>query len=452
MIVRHIGNFGIIDTGSAMYSVSLGAHQSWSPSSIMLSSSNAYFKRKMSVNGEFIVPFGANNDLPGEVRKLLDDFYAGEGIMGKIQGLQWGEGPRLYYDEIDDAQNKYYRRWTVDHEVTDDMERWNYREMLHRCLVDLTHMNGFFVKYVRTRAPRIGIGGKLHHIEHVPFQKCRLVWPPDGESDPQEVMVGDWPTPDPKKTFKYPVFDPQNPYKHPVSIAYYRIYSFGKEWISTPRFFGAMEWLELAGGLAEILKAYNENSAAISYHIESPQSYWDAAKQRIEQICHQRGEQYSDKMLDEFKDVAMERFAETITGKQNAGKYMHTSNYWNAEANAFEGWKVTPIDKKIRDYVEAQIKISNKADAAATSGFGLDPVLSNLILENKLSSGSEKLYSLKVYNASETSIPDMVLCQPLQQYINLNFPDKPGLRIGLYRNQVESEQNVSPQNRVMANE
>ena len=34
----------------------------------------------------------------------------------------------------------------------------------------------------------------------------------------------------------------------------------------------------------------------------------------------------------------------------------------------------------------------------------------------------QKLYSLKVYNASETAIPDMILCKPLQQYINANFP------------------------------
>ena len=30
---------------------------------------------------------GDNNDMPGEVMRLLDKFYAGEGIMGKIAGL-----------------------------------------------------------------------------------------------------------------------------------------------------------------------------------------------------------------------------------------------------------------------------------------------------------------------------------------------------------------------------
>ena len=32
------------------------------------------------VNGTFIVPMGDNNDMPGEVMRLLDKFYAGEGM------------------------------------------------------------------------------------------------------------------------------------------------------------------------------------------------------------------------------------------------------------------------------------------------------------------------------------------------------------------------------------
>ena len=139
-----------------------------------------------------------------------------------------------------------------------------------------------------------------------------------------------------------------------------------------------------------------------------------------------------------------------VTGRENVGKYMHTTRFWDADANDFQGWTITPIDKKIRDYIESQIKIANKADAAATSGFGLDPVLSNLIMDNKLSSGSEKLYSIKVYNASETAIPDMILCKPLMHYIRANYPGS-RTQVGLYRSVVESEQSVSPANRMKEN-
>ena len=77
-------------------------------------------------------------------------------------------------------------------------------------------------------------------------------------------------------------------------------------------------------------------------------------------------------------------------------------------------------------------------------------MLANLILENKLSSGSEKLYSIKVYNASETAIPDMILCKPVQEYINANWPGT-DIRIGLYRHVVSQEENVSPGNRMKEN-
>ena len=89
---------------------------------------------------------GDNNDMPGEVMRLLDKFYAGEGIMGKIAGLQWGEGPRLYEDAIDEENNRFYRRWKLDPEITADLESWDYTTVLHRSLVDLTHMQGIFYK------------------------------------------------------------------------------------------------------------------------------------------------------------------------------------------------------------------------------------------------------------------------------------------------------------------
>lgn len=453
MKIRRTGNWGIIDTQSdkGLMTFTIGAvGRGWSPSSIMLTGRGTYFQRKMSVNGVDIVPMGDNNDLPGDVMRLLDKFYAGEGILGKIAGLQWGEGPRLYRECIDEGRNMFYRRWVLDDEVTRAMEAWDYTTFLHKCLVDLSHMQGFFVKFVRNRGPRVGEPGRIARLEHIPYQKARLVYPPEGKDEPQEVVVGDFPTPDAKYMYRYPMFDPLNPFKHAVAVKYYNIYSFCKDFMSTPRYLGAFEWLEMAGGIAGLLIAYNENASAISYHIESPQSYWDKARDRIKEICHQRGEAYSEAMMEEYKDAAMEKFATSLTGRENAGKYFHTSKYWSPEADDFEGWKVTPIDKKIKDFVDAQIAISNKADAAATSGFGLDPVLSNLIIQNKLSSGSEKLYSLKVYNASETAIPDMILCKPLQQYIQANWPGR-GIKIGLYRTAVEAEKEISPENRLKEN-
>lgn len=402
-----------------------------------------------TVNGVQIIPYGADNDMPGYVERILNQFYAGEGIMGKKVGLQWGDGPRFYRPQVTEGGERFFRSWTIDRELDAELRSFDYMRQMHRCLVDLVHLEGFWVKFVRTRASRLGGVGKLARVEHVPVGKVRLVWKGVGQM-PDEAVVADFPSPKIGHMTKYHLFDPADPFKYPVSLAYYQAYSYNRDFYSTPRFMGAFDWLELAGTLAKILATYNENASAISMHIESPQSYWDKAEQRLRDMCEKSQIPYEARMLEEFKDEAMEKFSEHITGRTNVGKFMHTSQFWNAEANNFEGWKVTTIDKKIKDYIDAQVAICRKAEAAATSGFGLDPALSNLILDTKLGSGSEKLYSLKVYNATETAITDMVLCAPFQQFIDANHPGT-DIRIGLYRNVVEAEKNVNPENRVKAN-
>lgn len=112
MEVRRSGNFGFVDPGNgSLYSFDIsGRGKGWEPSSIMLNHNrNTCFTRKMSVAGYDIVPMGDNNDMPGEVMRLLDRFYAGKGILGKIAGLQWGDGPRFYEDAIDDTDNRFYK-------------------------------------------------------------------------------------------------------------------------------------------------------------------------------------------------------------------------------------------------------------------------------------------------------------------------------------------------------
>lgn len=449
-MIRRIGNFGFVDNGAGeIYSFSMNAKGSgWSPSTYMLRGSTLSFGyRYINVNGTPIIPYGPGNDMPGKVRGLLENFYAGEGIMGKKAGLQWGEGPRLYRDAVD-GQNIFYRAWTVDDEITADLKATDYLTQMHRCLIDLVHLEGFWVKFTRTRGARIG-SGRIAAVEHVPAGKVRFVYPGENKL-PVQAMVADWPAASPDTSHIYPLFDPRDPLKYPVSLAYYNIYSYNHDHYSVPRFIGAFDWLELAGTLAPLLAAYNENAAAISKHIKSPQSYWDRAEERIKDVCRAKNIPYKAEMLEDFKDEAMEKFAASMSGKANAGKFLHTSDYWNPEANAFEGWEVVTIDNKVKDYIDAQVAICKKSEAAATSGFGLDPSLSNLILDTKLGSGSEKLYALKVYNATETAVPDMILCKPFQTFIDVNHPGT-DIKIGLYRTVVEAEKNVNPENRVKEN-
>ncbi len=57
-------------------------------------------------------------------------------------------------------------------------------------------------------------------------------------------------------------------------------------------------------------------------------------------------------------------------------------------------------DQKVKDFIDAQINIANEALFQVTSGIGLHPALSNLSKDGNLPSGSEQLYSFKIYLAT----------------------------------------------------
>ena len=143
-----------------------------------------------------------------------------------------GEGPRFFEDAIDSENNRFYRKWILDDVIQADLESWDYRDYMLRCLVDLVHMQGFWVKFIRNRGPRIGESGRIIRLEHVPYRKCRFEYPDDRHDLPQNVYVGDWPFPDPDRLAKYPVFNPADPFRHPVSVGYFNIYSFCRDFIA----------------------------------------------------------------------------------------------------------------------------------------------------------------------------------------------------------------------------
>lgn len=449
--IRRAGNFGVANTNHGLISFSVGAAFTGFDGSAgyNFGQVDTWNDQRQRVGNYEIIPLGVTNDLPLEIQRILDESYIGEGILGKIQGLQWGEGPRLY-TEVEAPDGTLTRKWSTDTEVMDWLESFNGIEHLLRCHTDLVHGLGYFMKVFRARGMRIGQRASIASVEHVPVNRARLEWPGEDRDYSDRIIVGAFPTPRYDKMYAYPVWRKQNPFAAPVSMVYQNIYSFCKAAYSTPRFYGALAWMRLSNSIAPLLIAYNANASAISYHIESPQEYWDDVKGMLEEKCRLKQEQYTDKMLEDFKDQAFADFTAALSGAQNVGKFLHTQEYFNLAANKFQGWKVTPIDKKIKDYVDAQIAISNKGDSAATSGFGISPTLSNVIVDGKMNSGSEMLYALKGYFATETAVPEMVLFQPWNEMIRINFPGK-NLKLGFFRNIVMKEDQVTPANRVVNN-
>ncbi|MFR7808404.1 MAG: hypothetical protein ACLU4N_03455 [Butyricimonas faecihominis] len=115
-----------------------------------------------------------------------------------------------------------------------------------------------------------------------------------------------------------------------------------------------------------MLKYITENSINVAFHIESPAEYWDIQKDKIEQRCTRIGIEYNDEMLEEHKDEVLRSLANALSGKKNVGKFFHTISLKDDEGKIWE-WKIT-IDQKIKDFIEAQIRVSEKADVLPLRG------------------------------------------------------------------------------------
>jgi hypothetical protein len=60
------------------------------------------------------------------------------------------------------------------------------------------------------------------------------------------------------------------------------------------------------------------------------------------------------------------------------------------------------------------------------------------------------LYALKLYMASDTTLPEEVIFEPINQAIAANFPGRK-LRMGFYHHSVMKEEDVAPNDRVVNN-
>ncbi len=447
--IKNFKKTSVIQVDATAYTVSTGLDTDY----FSTSQRTDWEADPMIVAGKEIVPYGIQNDLPDKIRQIMDRNNLAPGILEREIGLLYGNGPAQYTVEIENGQ--ITRKYTEDQEITSWLADWDYKRYIDMAMVEFKYLKGVFVKRYRNRAPRIGRQGMITNLEVIPGTDARLAWPAKGAPKRLEsvknIYVGDFSNNCyDTGVATYPIYDPWNPFKHSVSVGFHSKYSFGMSFYPKPAFFGTLPWMERSSDIPEVLAYLSENGITSAYHIHSPSGYWEAKKEKLEKkYGESKPEAFIDAKLEELKDELFKKMSAVLTGKKNAGKFIQTVDFYDDEGNLCQ-WKVEAIDQKIKDYVEAQLKISEKADSAITSGIGLHPSLSNIVVNGQLSSGSQMLYALKLYMASDTTIPEEVVFEPINQAIAANFPGKK-VRMGFYHHVVMKEENVAPEDRVTQN-
>lgn len=398
-----------------------------------------------SVAGKRIVSFGNANQMPSIIRGVMENNHLAPGVIQRQKGLLFGQGAFLYKYKFENG--KIVREWVEDKEISKWLESWNYNKFIEKAIVEVLTMNSYFNLNILQRGHRLGKSPKIASLEFVPTKSARLEWcDSKNVDDVKHIFVGDWENNClGTGVTTYPVFNPMAVGKSPVSASYNYVSSFGRDFYAMPSYWGAIKWILRGSDIPEIFRYVTENSINVAYHIHSPEMYWETKKEQIEETNSDWPPAQVRTELDKVRDTILNDIARVLSGKKNAGKFFESIDFVDERGHP-QCWKIEPIDQKIKDFVESQIKIGEAAASAITSGMQLHPSLTNIMVNGKLASGSEMLYALKIYLNSDVRIPEMVVLNPINQAIAHNFETE--LRLGFYHDAILTEEQVNPDDRL----
>lgn len=328
-----------------------------------------------------ILPYGSTNDLPAIIKNVLFENYMAPGLLNQKTQLLWGEGPKLYAGEkfVKDSQgnNNLIRDWVDDKEVQSWLDSWaSQRYLISQC-VDFNYIQGSFTKFIRNRGARIGNKGFITELEHVPVDRGRLLRKRfSKDKKATHAMVSNHSLTSSKGSSEYRIynlFNFKDPFAYPNSIHYSSLYSFCMDSYTLPAIYGALEWIRRSTSVPQVIKALSDNSLNVKYHITSPQAFWDAKEKQLKEECESQNIEYKCEMLVEYETKLFRKITKVLGGPENVGKIWHTKEIMEIVGATpyVHGWKISPIEQNIKDFVESNLSISKRADYAVSTAIGL---------------------------------------------------------------------------------
>lgn len=405
--------------------------------------------------GEYkIIPEGINNNIPTYLRDLLDDNHLGGSVLDKMIGLILAQGIGQYSNVIKD--NLIVRQWVKDNEISEWLNSWDCNTYIINSLEDLVKGGILYSKLLRNIGGRAGTGSKsrINELQHVCAPDCRREWP-DNKGAINRIFVGDWSDTSAEKEF-YPIWSILTTNLRPTMMAYRSLYRFGRgeKQPVLPGYWGVRNWMGRSTDVPDILNNLSENTLGVKWHIISPSSYWDAVEEKLKEKVEAEGKSWKSDYLEDYKESFLQSLASVLAGKKNVGKFIHTQSKrieLDLGKSELDKWEFIALDMKMDKFIASQIEISKRADVAIASGIGLAPSLSNIVADGRQGSGSESLYSYKLFRTSSVYKIEYAVFGIINDVIKYNWPGKQ-IQLGFYSEAVMKEQNVTPSNRMVNGE
>ena len=407
--------------------------------------------RSFQLGDYTVYPYGVNNNLPKIIKDVVQNNYIGPGILKKKTQLLWGKGPKLYKEVYNDGVLE--REWLDDKTINQWLEAWDYETYLNQACVDFHYAEGVMTKLYLNKANRIGNASKIAKLEHLNLNRTRLAKRSSANNPKpthcmftEDQFVNNQINIDYKA---YPLFDFLDPFKSKNAVLYSNMYSFCSDYYTVPDLYGSLEWLRRASAIPLILKALSQNSINLKYHITSPQAFWDQKRSELEEQAATANKPYKASDLIKYRTDFLRQISKVLSGADNTGKFWHSVKYTEIDGmKIFEhGWEIKEIKQNIKDFVSAQIQISETSNRAVAAGLGMHSALGGSGESGKSDSGSEQLYALKNYLITGIDIPEMIVCKAINYAIKANWPEK-GIKLGFYHIAPQREEDVTSSSRV----
>jgi hypothetical protein len=400
-----------------------------------------------------VFPMGTEDNLPILIRDIVKNNNAAPGMLKKKVQMLWSKGPYLHATTFKDGMP--HVECVDDPEVMVWLESWDFKNYFMQCSTDLNYMEGFFTKFI----PTVGTDARpyINELQHCNPAKTRLATDKDREYEDIATHAVISTRPFGKSYNKYfdwkayPVFDPYN-VKPVRSVLYSSLYSFCQDIYAVPDILGVLSWLSISNDIPVLFEALSKNGVAAKYHIQSPQKYWDMKATMLEKRYKEMGRPYDLSVLAEYKKNLLRSITKVLSGIENTGKFLHTEYFYDAEnVKLIEyGWKIDKIDSNIKEFVEAQIAISERSDFAVASGININPALANVDSNNRANSGSTLNYAINNHMATGVDMEEVILFTAVNHAIKINWPEKK-CRMGFHRVHMKREEEKAPADRNINN-
>ena len=379
--------------------------------------------------GDWVIhPYGDYNNLDKQIQRVTQNNPDAPGALKRKLNLLWGKGPKLYREKI--KNNEVVREWVENKAIQQWLNSWNYEDYLLKCGVDQQLSEASFTKFHVNRGfTRLNEKGYIAKLSHCKLDRTRKVSKKKSNlSIATHALITDFSfetMTDLLDSSVYELFDFQNPFKKPTTVFYSCMYSFCQDHYTVPGIYGALEWIRRSNASPLLLKALSKNGINPSYHVESPQQFWDNKEEELKNNCEERGITYNAQMLADYEEEVMQGISKVLSEAENTGKFWHTKKAIVIDGvNLIEyGWTIKKIEQNVLDYIKAQILISDHASKKMSSAFSMNPAIGGTGTDTKVNSGAEQHYAMLNHQATENDITEMIVTKAINMAIKINFPD-----------------------------